>query len=127
MNRTPATFDEAVLAAELEAEGSAVHNIEVVSKRERGFRPEAWDIYCGRPGPYGNPFVLKNEHDDAERNKVCDLFEAWLAEHDGVMDELRAEVAKKQAQFGKVRLVCWCTPRRCHVASYVKRLVEKEA
>lgn len=95
--------------------------IEIVSKRG-GYKEQTGDIYCGRPGPYGNPFFLRNEQDDEERTKVCDQFETWIEQHLDVVAALQTAVDNAFRLFGKCRLVCWCAPRRCHCESYVRRL-----
>lgn len=41
---------------------------------------EDFDVYIGRPGPYGNPFTIGR---DGNRKEVIDKYEEWLL---GVID-----------------------------------------
>ena len=63
-----------------------------------------YDVYIGRPGPWGNPFVV-GEH--GTRDEVVEKYAEWLLGQ----PEL---VAKAQKELkGKV-LGCWCAPKLCH-------------
>lgn len=62
-----------------------------------------FDVYIGRPGPWGNPFVIGR---DGDRDEVIRRYEAWLLEQPDLvvrLPELRGKV-----------LGCWCAPRHCH-------------
>lgn len=61
-----------------------------------------FDVYIGRPGPWGNPFQIGR---DGTRAEVIAKFEASLT------DEQR-ERARRELR-GKV-LGCWCAPQPCH-------------
>lgn len=65
---------------------------------------EPFDVYIGRPGPYGNPFIIGR---DGDRAAVIAKYEAWLRKQ----PELVAR-AKRELQ-GKT-LGCWCAPFACH-------------
>lgn len=128
-------------------------NIKVVNKK--GLISElGWtDIYVGRPGVLGNPFVMKSE---ADRDNVIAAYRKWLWENIKVYkgnDEFKKvcivlpeAIAKKYnvsvataRKFGspmhivfeleeilklnKVRLVCWCSPDKCH-ADVIKSCLE---
>lgn len=64
----------------------------------------AFDVYVGRPSPYGNPFVIGR---DGSRDEVIAKYRAWLM----AKPELVAQ-AKRELK-GKV-LACWCAPLACH-------------
>lgn len=90
----------------------------VLNKRIHGVPAGA--VYVGRPSPWGNPFHMREE---AERDKVCDLFEAALLrkfEHDP-----DAKRRLKEALRGK-DLVCWCAPKRCHADVLLKYANEED-
>lgn len=59
-------------------------------------------VYVGRPGKWGNPFVVGK---DGTREEVIYLYEQYFnaafAEHE--IQELRGK-----------ELVCWCSPFACH-------------
>ena len=82
--------------------------------------------YIGRGSPLGNPFVMRDKS-DAERNRVCDAYEAWLAEqvasnNPRVLGELRKLYVLAKRPQGVV-LGCFCAPKRCHGDS-IKRFLE---
>lgn len=64
---------------------------------------EPYDIYIGRPGPWGNPFVIGR---DGTREQVIAKYEAWLR----TSPDLLAGLSQLR---GKV-LGCWCAPQDCH-------------
>jgi len=77
-----------------------------------------YDIRVDRTSgsPLGNPFYMK---DEIERDVVCDKYIMWF---DGLVlkkcnrllvDELQ-RILKIYKQYGKLRLFCWCAPKRCH-------------
>jgi hypothetical protein len=72
----------------------------------------------------GNPFFMKKED---QRDAVCDRYE----DHFNVMIrsdcKFQRELARIQSiyeTYGKLRLFCWCAPKRCH-AETIKRWLEK--
>lgn len=77
-------------------------------------------FYCGRGSVLGNPHVMKNKS-DAERNRVCDLYETGFPD----ADQKRAcgQIAAA-ARNSPVALECFCTPKRCHLDT-VKRYIEE--
>ncbi len=93
----------------------------VLNKRDAGTRDE----YVGRPSPLGNPFKLERESD---RDTVLAQYEVWLRERiaardKSVCDELnRLYVIARDT--GLLKLVCWCTPKRCHVDVIRNMLLE---
>ncbi len=64
---------------------------------------QPYDVYIGRPGKWGNPFVLKRESD---RAAALEQYRAWVMRQ----PELMAALGELR---GKV-LGCWCAPRLCH-------------
>lgn len=67
-------------------------------------KKENFDVYIGRPGKWGNPFPLLNEH---ERTEVIQKYREYLSAHPELV-----EAAKKELR-GKI-LGCWCAPKACH-------------
>ena len=63
-----------------------------------------FDVYIGRPGPWGNPFVV-GEH--GTRDEVVEQYAEWLLSQPDLVAK-----AKKDLK-GKV-LGCWCAPKLCH-------------
>ena len=77
----------------------------VASKRTH--RPEAGDVYIGRPGPWGNPFPLK---DEKQRHEVIGQYREWL------VDQIESGRITREAlrSLAGSTLVCWCAPKACH-------------
>ena len=64
-------------------------------------------VYIGRPGPWGNPFVIGR---DGSREEVIAKYRNWLK------DQIRfGHIAEHSIAelYGK-DLVCWCSPQACH-------------
>jgi hypothetical protein len=79
----------------------------VFNKRTDEIPPGA--VYCGRPSKWRNPFKLPRKYTDADRDYVCDRFEAE------VLPSL--DVSKLRGKD----LVCWCAPKRCHCDAILKK------
>lgn len=67
-------------------------------------KTKRFDVYIGRPGPYGNPFII-GPH--GTRDEVCDRHEALVRADPKLMAKIKRELK------GKV-LGCYCAPLRCH-------------
>jgi hypothetical protein len=81
-------------------------------------------VYCGRPSVLGNPFYMRTE---AERDIVCDKYEAWFKSN---IDKLKPELdmlLEKYKQDGVLYLACFCAPKRCHCDTIKKYLEDKLA
>ena len=68
---------------------------------------EAFDVYIGRPGPWGNPFVIG---EDGSRDEVIAKYRSHLWERVKASPEF---VSKLASLHGKV-LGCYCAPQPCH-------------
>lgn len=69
---------------------------------------EAYDVYIGRPGKWGNPFTINEVH---PREQAIAQFARWARDSlDPRAIWIRENVAKLR---GKV-LGCWCAPKACH-------------
>lgn len=75
---------------------------------------EPYDVYIGRGSPWGNPFPMK-DRTQAERDRVCDLYEEWFWKT-GLKNHLYKLKGKK--------LGCFCKPKRCH-GDFLARLVNE--
>ncbi len=80
-------------------------------KRVVHFKKEPYDVYIGRPSPWGNPFSHKDgtlaEFKVFSRTEAILRYEKWLR----AQPELVARV--KRELKGKI-LGCWCAPLQCH-------------
>jgi len=63
------------------------------------------DVYCGRPGPFGNPFVIGR---DGTRVEVLEKYAKWLKKNKRLIEQARQELIGKTCG-------CYCVPEPCHV------------
>lgn len=74
-------------------------------------KKEPFDVYIGRPGPWGNPFSHKPQSraevkvDSREEAIAC--YEEYLRQNPELIEKVKRELK------GKV-LGCWCAPKACH-------------
>lgn len=73
-------------------------------------KDEPHDTYCGRPGPWGNPFVIGR---DGDRAQVIAKHRAWLFSQPELMRRVAVELRDK-------RLGCHCAPESCHCDTYAE-------
>ena len=66
-------------------------------------KKEKYDVYIGRPGPWGNPFVIGK---DGTREEVIQKYKEWILTQDLLMQEIPSLKGKT--------LSCWCYPKPCH-------------
>ena len=81
-----------------------------------------YDIYVGRPGPWGNPYTWKPgtlAEYVVPQAEVLTRYEAWLRAQPALVAKARRELR------GKV-LGCWCSPRPCHGDILAKVANEEE-
>lgn len=74
------------------------------------FRKAPYDVYVGRPSPWGNPFTFKAgtlAEFIVPRAEVIPRYEAWVRAQPELVVKIKSELR------GKV-LGCWCAPRACH-------------
>lgn len=75
-------------------------------------KKEPYDVYIGRPSPWGNPYSHKEgtlaKFKTNTREEAVQAYYYWITEGEGrhLLDDL---VTLK----GKV-LGCWCSPKACH-------------
>ena len=97
--------------------------IEILNLR-RGKPVTPYDAYVDRRSVLGNPFPERN----GNRNEVCDKYELYFEKQIRTDLRFQQELARLQTiheQFGKLRLFCWCAPKRCH-AETIKRWLERQ-
>lgn len=91
------------------------------------------EVYIGRGSALGNPFThLPIEKSKAlfqveSREKAIEEYEKWIWQKIGDKDEAvikELENIKSKAKAGKVYLVCYCKPKKCH-GDIIKMIVEK--
>jgi hypothetical protein len=107
-------------------------DIKVIHYRQYIGQPH--QVYCARTNahyklvasPLANIFHADTESD---RDRVCDLYEQYfdvqVKLHDKLfMDELERLLAL-YLEHGKLELMCWCKPKRCHCDTIQRYLVNR--
>lgn len=67
-------------------------------------KKDKYDVYIGRPGPWGNKFVIGK---DGDRNEVIAKYKKWILSQPALIRKAKEELR------GKI-LGCWCSPQACH-------------
>jgi hypothetical protein len=74
-----------------------------------------YDIKIDRSGILGNPFRMNSEN---FRSTVCNLYQEYaiqqLKDTNSVYYSQMQTLLKLYSVHGKLRLFCWCAPKRCH-------------
>ena len=65
---------------------------------------DAYDVYIGRPGPFGNPFTIGS---DGTREEVVEKYAEWILTQPELLAKIEVELKDKV-------LGCWCSPALCH-------------
>ncbi len=66
--------------------------------------------YIGRPGPWGNPFMIGR---DGTRVEVIAKFQEWVNNQPALIARARKELRGKH-------LLCYCAPEDCHGDIWLK-------
>lgn len=64
---------------------------------------ERFDVYIGRPGIWGNPFIIGR---DGDRNQVVEKYRVWI--------QTQPNLLRKLPELKGKILGCWCAPHACH-------------
>ena len=67
----------------------------------------SYDIFGGRPGPLGNPFVIGK---DGTRDEVCEKYKIYFDDKIKNDKEFRDYVLSCKGTI----IGCYCVPQRCH-------------
>lgn len=73
------------------------------------------DVYIGRPGPFGNPYVIGP---DGDRDEVIRLFKIYFYDRLKMDPAWKAKVDALEGQI----IGCFCKPQACHgdiIAEYL--------
>ena len=85
---------------------------------------EPYDVKVDRSSILGNPFVMRSE---IERDSVCDKYELHFKskiknKSERFLNEI-LNLINIYKKYNKLRLFCWCSPKRCH-AETIKKYIE---
>ena len=79
---------------------------------------EPFDVYCGRPSVFGNPFAIGR---DGSREQVIEKYRHYFYFKLNSVPGFKAQVLRLQGK----RLGCYCKPQACHcdvIAEYLNNL-----
>lgn len=90
-------------------------------------REESCDVFIGRPGWFGNPFIIGR---DGNREEVIYKMDNWLRTGNNfgcaeATEERRQWVLGHLSELKGQRLGCFCEPLPCHGNIYVRIMEEK--
>ena len=85
-----------------------------------------WDFIVDRTTALGNPFDMKGEGET--RDMVCDRYKGYFKNRILTGERLDFHIELERISiayrfFGKVRLFCWCSPKRCHAETIKEYLL----
>lgn len=85
-----------------------------------------YDIIVDRRSILGNPFYMINE---GYRDEVCKKYETWFKSSMLSNEKVKSkanDLRRLYKKYGKLRLFCWCAPKRCHAETIKKWLLENK-
>ena len=87
---------------------------------------EPYDVRIDRYSVVGNPFYLTTE---SQRDHVCDKYQDHFDEemeenNNGKFARGIRKILEVYLKYGKIRLFCWCDPKRCHGWTIKNWLIE---
>ncbi len=89
-----------------------------------------WDVRVDRKSVLGNPFYMHIGYDESERDRVCKQYAVYFQQRiaknnpgDPFIQELK-RIQQLYKQYGKLRLFCWCAPKRCHAETIRDYLIK---
>jgi len=75
---------------------------------------QVYDVKVDRSSVLGNPFPMRAEW---MRDEVCDKYNLWFLKQSKHQPKFIAELnllLRVYKEHGRLRLFCWCAPKRCH-------------
>jgi hypothetical protein len=78
-------------------------------------KKQPFDVYIGRPGKWGNPFLIGV---DGPREEILRKYERWFSSQPDLVEEARAKLKGK-------RLGCFCAPLPCH-GDIIARIIDEK-
>ena len=73
-------------------------------------------INCGRPSPWGNPFIIGR---DGTREEVIEKYRVYAIKRNALDPSWLAPLITATDVY------CWCTPKACHVEVIAEILSER--
>lgn len=80
-------------------------------------KKEKYDLYCGRPGPYGNPFIIGK---DGTREEVIEKYRQYVSQCPELLNAILS-------LDPNLTISCWCNDdQACH-CDVIIEIVEKKS
>lgn len=101
--------------------------IEIINMKDT--KPsQKYDFIVDRRTPVGNPFIMNSQ--GTNRDKVCDMYTDWfnIEKHTTNINDYLMKIIEAYNQYNKIRLFCWCAPKRCHaetIRDYLLKLIKE--
>jgi hypothetical protein len=100
--------------------------IEIMNLKS-GRMTEKFDMKIDRSSPVGNPTEIDQLHD---RNAVCEMFDMDFGRQmeNPYFEAYVQSLVRIYTRHGRLRLWCWCAPKRCHgetIKAFIERQVQK--
>jgi hypothetical protein len=88
-----------------------------------------YDMRVDRSSPVGNPYRIEDIRyleDELKRDYVCDRYEKEFNRLRQItfFEAYLQSLVRIYRRHGRLRLFCWCAPKRCHaetIKSYIER------
>ena len=99
--------------------------IEIINLRNE--KPSKdYDVKIDRASGLGNPYLMKKE---SHRNLVCSQYKKYFEGNvrngkNKYFSEALDHTIDIYKKYGKIRLFCWCAPKKCHGETIKKYLEE---
>jgi len=96
------------------------------------WKKERWDMKVDRSSPVGNPYEIKDYREVFKkeldcRDYVCKLYEREFERLREIpfFEAYLQSLVRIYERHGRLRLWCWCAPKRCH-AETIKHWIVKQ-
>jgi hypothetical protein len=88
------------------------------------WKKERWDMKADRSSPVGNPYEIGR---DGNRDQVCDKYEREFERLRNIpfFEAYLQSLVRIYKRHGRLRLWCWCAPKRCHVETIKHWMVKQ--
>lgn len=98
-----------------------IHNMSV----EKPY--QVFDVKCDRSSFLGSKFYLKG--DESRRGMVCRCYDDWFKMNVLAFDDWEAyeelmRIRDLLRKHDRLRIFCWCAPKRCHCQTIARWLEE---
>lgn len=86
---------------------------------------QPYDVRVDRQSVLGNPFYMR---DESQRDAVCEQYKEYFNNKIKTSTAFMCELSVLQTLYKeheKLRLFCWCSPKKCHAETIRDYILEK--